>query len=67
MVIQPIVLSFMNSIQEGVSQQKNVRRHTVRQRALQSVDMSPWPARSPDLSPFEHVGVSLDDSSILHS
>ncbi|GBM44494.1 hypothetical protein AVEN_15019-1 [Araneus ventricosus] len=35
----------------------NSRPHiaVVTQHALQSVDMLPWPARSPDLSPIEHV------------
>ena len=57
LVIEPVVLSFMSSIQEGAFQQGNARPHTaaVTQRALQSVDMLPWPARSPDLSPIEHV------------
>ena len=57
LVIQPVVLPFMNSIQGGVFQQDNARPHTalITQRALQNVDMLPWPARSPDLSPVEHV------------
>ncbi|GBM58708.1 hypothetical protein AVEN_256480-1 [Araneus ventricosus] len=57
MVIQPVVLPFMNSIQEDVLQQDNARPHTtvVPQHALQSVDMLPLPARLPDLSPIEHV------------
>ncbi|GBN78195.1 hypothetical protein AVEN_20716-1 [Araneus ventricosus] len=48
----------MNSIQGGVFQQNNARSHTavVIQHALQSVNMLPWPARPPDLSPIEHVG-----------
>ncbi|GBM91450.1 hypothetical protein AVEN_226832-1 [Araneus ventricosus] len=47
----------MNSIQGGVFQQTNARSHTaaVTQHTLQSVDMLPWPARSPELSPIEHV------------
>ncbi|GBN16305.1 hypothetical protein AVEN_221883-1 [Araneus ventricosus] len=47
----------MNSIQGGVFQQDNVRPHTavVTQNTLQSVDMLPWPARSPDLSPIDHA------------
>ncbi|GBO20096.1 hypothetical protein AVEN_178686-1 [Araneus ventricosus] len=47
----------MNSSQGGVFQQDNARPHTaaVSQRALQGVDILPWPARSPDLSPIEHV------------
>ncbi|GBL78096.1 hypothetical protein AVEN_143391-1 [Araneus ventricosus] len=57
LVIQPVVLPFMNSIQGGVFQQNNARPHTaiVSQHALQSADMLPWPARSPDLSPMEHI------------
>ncbi|GBN07781.1 Transposable element Tc1 transposase [Araneus ventricosus] len=57
LVTQPVVLPFMNSIQEGIFQQDNARPHSavVTQHALQSVDMLPWPARSPDLSPIEHV------------
>ncbi|GBM77573.1 hypothetical protein AVEN_186841-1 [Araneus ventricosus] len=57
LVIQPGALPFMNSIQGGVFQQDNARPHTavVTQHSLQSVDMLPWPARSPDLSPIEHV------------
>ncbi|GBN63918.1 hypothetical protein AVEN_135855-1 [Araneus ventricosus] len=57
LVIQPVVLPFMNSIQGCVFQQDNGRPHivVVTQLALQIVDMLPWPARSPDLSPIEHV------------
>ncbi|GBM39788.1 hypothetical protein AVEN_25006-1 [Araneus ventricosus] len=56
LVIQPVVLPFMNN-KGGVFKQDNARPHTavVTQHALQSVDMLPWPARSPDLSPIEHV------------
>ncbi|GBM14848.1 hypothetical protein AVEN_253182-1 [Araneus ventricosus] len=47
----------MSSIQGGIFQQDNARPHTaaVSQRALQCVDILPWPARSPDLSPIEHL------------
>ena len=47
----------MNSIQEEVFQQDIAHPHTalVTQHALQIVDMLPLPARSPDLSPMEHV------------
>ncbi|GBN73285.1 Transposable element Tc1 transposase [Araneus ventricosus] len=57
LVIQSVVLPFLNSIQAGVFQQDNSRPHTavVTQHALQSVDMLPWPARSPDVSLIEHV------------
>ncbi|GFX66322.1 uncharacterized protein TNCV_342961 [Trichonephila clavipes] len=33
------------------------------QRALHSVDLLPWSARSPDLSPIETYGVSFDENS----
>ncbi|GBM16364.1 hypothetical protein AVEN_28323-1 [Araneus ventricosus] len=57
LVIEPVVLSFMNNIQGGVFQKDNASPHTavVTQQALQSVYMLPWPARSPDISPIEHV------------
>ncbi|GBM40337.1 hypothetical protein AVEN_23898-1 [Araneus ventricosus] len=57
LVIQPVVLPFMNSIQGDVFQQDNARPHTaiVAQHALQSVDMLFWTARSPDLYPIEHA------------
>ncbi|GFX95617.1 transposable element Tcb2 transposase [Trichonephila clavipes] len=57
LVIQPFVLQFMSNIHGKVFQQDNARLHTavVMQRALQSVEMLPWPARSPDLSPIENV------------
>ncbi|XP_068081357.1 protein GVQW3-like [Anabrus simplex] len=57
LAIQPVVLPFMNSIPGGVFQQDDARPHAavVTQRALNSFDIVPWPARSPDLTPIEHV------------
>ncbi|GBN16493.1 hypothetical protein AVEN_6692-1 [Araneus ventricosus] len=46
------MLPFMNSNQGSAFQQDTA---VVTQHALQSVDMLPWPARSPYLSPFQHV------------
>ncbi|GFY32982.1 HTH_Tnp_Tc3_2 domain-containing protein [Trichonephila clavipes] len=43
----------------AIYQQDNARPHTARlsQQCLQGYDVLPWPARSPDLSPIEHVCV----------
>ncbi|GBM58368.1 hypothetical protein AVEN_185479-1 [Araneus ventricosus] len=57
LVIQSVVLPFMDSIEGFVFQQDNARRHTavVSQHDLQSVDMLSWTAISSDISPIEHV------------
>ncbi|GFW17568.1 HTH_Tnp_Tc3_2 domain-containing protein [Trichonephila clavipes] len=41
----------------AIYQQDDARPHTARlsQQCLQGYDVLPWPARSPDLSPIEHV------------
>ncbi|KAJ8897822.1 hypothetical protein PR048_003175 [Dryococelus australis] len=56
-IIQPILLPFLQRQGEVLFQQDNARAHTYRvtQRALEGVHQIPWPARSPDLSPIEHV------------
>ncbi|GFW40399.1 phospholipid-transporting ATPase [Trichonephila clavipes] len=58
LIIQLIVLIFMNNIQEGVLKQDNAHLHTtvVTQRLLYSVDMLPLPATSSNLSPTDIVG-----------
>ena len=58
-IIRPIVLRFMRRHPGFLFQQANARPHTARittyllQRS--NVQMLDWPARSPDLSPIEHV------------
>ncbi|GFS79217.1 DDE_3 domain-containing protein [Trichonephila clavipes] len=68
LVIQPIVLPFLNNIQEGVLQHDNAHPYTttVIRRAQQRVDMLPWYARSPDMSPIEHVWDVIERQLQLH-
>ncbi|GFU54416.1 transposable element Tcb2 transposase [Trichonephila clavipes] len=48
---------FLNGLSGAISQQENARPHTARvaQDFLRHFQTFPWPARSPDLSPVEHV------------
>ncbi|GFV57081.1 transposable element Tcb2 transposase [Trichonephila clavipes] len=49
--------SFLNGLPGAIFQQDNARPHTARvaQDFLRHFQTLPWPARSPDLSPVEHV------------
>lgn len=65
-VLRPVVLPFLREdVNEGVLyQQDNARPHVAR--IVQDfftdnqMDVLPWPARSPDLSPIEHLWEHLD-------
>ncbi|GFY21574.1 transposable element Tcb1 transposase [Trichonephila clavipes] len=56
-ILQPHVLPLMQRLPEAIFQQDNSRPHTARvsQYCLRSVTTLPWPARSLDLSPMEHI------------
>ncbi|GFX74411.1 transposable element Tcb2 transposase [Trichonephila clavipes] len=52
---------FLNGLPGAVFQQDNARTHAIRvaQDFLRHFQTLPWPTRSPDLSPVEHVGDQL--------
>ncbi|GFW17250.1 transposable element Tcb2 transposase [Trichonephila clavipes] len=56
-ILQPHVLPLMQRLPGAIFQQDNARPHTERvsQDCLHTVTTPPWPARSPDLSPIEHI------------
>ena len=56
-VVNAVLLPFLRQEGDVLFQQDNARLHTAAatQRALRGVQQLPWPERSPDLSPIEHV------------
>ncbi|GFV46654.1 transposable element Tc1 transposase [Trichonephila clavipes] len=56
-ILRPHVGPFLNGLPGAIFQQDNARPHTARvaQDFLRHFQTPPWPARSPDLSPVEHV------------
>ncbi|KFM57876.1 Transposable element Tcb1 transposase, partial [Stegodyphus mimosarum] len=56
-ILQPNVLPLMQRLLGAIFQQDNARPHTARvsQDCLRTITILPWPARSPDLSPIEHI------------
>ncbi|GFX27409.1 transposable element Tc1 transposase [Trichonephila clavipes] len=56
-IFQPHVGPFLNGLPGAIFQQDNARPHTARvaQDFLLHFQTLPWPARSPNLSPIEHV------------
>ena len=55
--VNPLLLPFLGQEGDVLFQQDNVHPYTAAatQRALHGVQQLPWLARSPDLSPIEHV------------
>ncbi|GFX52524.1 DDE_3 domain-containing protein [Trichonephila clavipes] len=56
-ILRPHVGPFLNGLPGAILQQDNARPHTARvaQDFLIHFQTLPWPARSPDLYPVEHV------------
>ncbi|GFV07810.1 transposable element Tcb1 transposase [Trichonephila clavipes] len=60
-ILHPHVLPLMQRFPGAIFQQDNAHSHTVRvsQNCLRTVTTLPWPVRSPDLSPIEHIWDNL--------
>ncbi|GFW16507.1 transposable element Tcb1 transposase [Trichonephila clavipes] len=56
-VLRLVAIPYLQGLPNAIFQQDNARPHTARisQHTLRGVQMLPWPAYSPDLSPIEHV------------
>lgn len=58
-VLIPTVIPFIRRNQNTVLQQDNARPHSARNTVIalqdRGIEVLPWPARSPDLSPIEHI------------
>ncbi|GFV61373.1 transposable element Tcb1 transposase [Trichonephila clavipes] len=61
-ILQPHELSLMQQLPRAIFQKVNAWPHTamVSQDCLDTVTTLPWPARSPDLSPVEHIWDHLE-------
>ncbi|GFW15189.1 transposable element Tcb1 transposase [Trichonephila clavipes] len=58
-VLEPVVLPYLQGLATAIFQQDNTRPHVTRivQRFFvnHQIELLPWPARSPDLSPIENM------------
>ncbi|GFY04004.1 transposable element Tcb2 transposase [Trichonephila clavipes] len=60
-ILQPHVMPLIQRLSEAIFQRDNDRSYTARvsQDYLSTVTTLPWPTRSPDLSPIEHIWNNL--------
>ena len=58
-IVQPVLLPFLRHGHASIFQQDNARphvaRHTMNFLTANNVNVLDWPARSPDISPIEHL------------
>ncbi|GFT02136.1 transposable element Tcb1 transposase [Trichonephila clavipes] len=58
-ILEPVVLPYLQGLGTTIFQQDNARPHVARiiQRLFvnHQIELLPWPARSPDLSPIENM------------
>ncbi|GFU57432.1 transposable element Tcb1 transposase [Trichonephila clavipes] len=58
-MLEPVVLPYLQGLATTIFQQNNARPHVARtvQRFFfnHQIELLPWPARSPDLSPIENT------------
>ncbi|GFW12477.1 transposable element Tcb2 transposase [Trichonephila clavipes] len=56
-ILQLHVLPLMQRLPRAIFQQDNARPHTTQasQESLRTLNTLPWPTRSPDLSPINHI------------
>ncbi|GFX25383.1 transposable element Tcb2 transposase [Trichonephila clavipes] len=56
-ILLPHVLPLMQRLSRAIFEQGNARLYTTRvsQDCLRTINTLPWPARSPYLSPIEHI------------
>jgi transposase len=63
-VLRPVVVPYFRRVNNPLFQQDNARPHIANVSTDflddSQVDLLPWPPRSPDLSPIEHVWDLID-------
>ncbi|GFW57739.1 transposable element Tcb1 transposase [Trichonephila clavipes] len=54
-VLEPVVVSYFQGLATAIFQLQNARPHVQRFFVNHQIELLPWPARSPDLSPIENM------------